>query len=95
MIGGVPGISYKEYELQLEAGTKLFLYTDGLPEATDSHNELFGTNRMTDTLNHVKDGTPSEIIQELAQHVDSYVGEAPQFDDLTMMCIIYNGGSAL
>lgn len=95
VIGGVPGITYKEYELQLEAGTKLFLYTDGLPEATDSHNELFGTDRMTDTLNHVKDGNPSEIIQELAQHVDRYVGEAPQFDDLTMMCIVYNGGSTL
>ncbi len=91
VIGGLPGTKYKEYELRLEPGAKLFLYTDGVPEATDADNNLFGTERMLAALNDSADGTPGEILRGVRRAVDGFVKEAEQFDDLTMMCLTYHG----
>ena len=92
VIGGMEGARYKEYELQLEKGDKLFLYTDGVTEATSSEEELFGTGRMIDALNTCADGRPEEILAGVKSAIDEFVGEAEQFDDLTMMCLEYKGG---
>ena len=91
VIGGMPGIQYKEYELTLEPGAKLFLYTDGVPEATNKDNDLFGTARMVRALNKNPNDTPVNILKNVREAVDAFVEEAEQFDDLTMLCLEYNG----
>ena len=85
------GVRYREYELQLDPGAKLFLYTDGVPEATDADNVLFGTDRMLNALNAAQDKTPEEILKSVRRAVDEFVQDAEQFDDLTMLCVEYRG----
>ena len=91
VIGGMDGVKYKEYELQLKPGSKLFLYTDGVPEATNAENELFGTDRMIEALNVDPQANPKEILGNVRSSVDGFVKEAEQFDDLTMLCMEYIG----
>ncbi len=91
VIGGLDCVRYTEYELELEKGAKIFVYTDGVPEATNEIQQLFGTERMLDALNDARDGTPKEIIQSVLWAVDVFVGDAPQFDDMTMLCVHYIG----
>ena len=91
VIGGMAGIRYKEYELQLKPGDMLFLYTDGVAEATRGGNELFGTKRMLEALNRDPDASPQEILMNVRSAVDEFVGNDEQFDDLTMMCFEYIG----
>lgn len=91
VIGGMDGIRYKEYSLQLEPGEKLFLYTDGLPEATDAEEKMYGTERMIEALNKHAKETPDEILASMHRAVDDFVGGAEQFDDLTMLCLEYKG----
>lgn len=86
VIGAMSGISYHDYEIQLNAGDKLFLYTDGVPEATDSNNRMFGMDRMLNALNDGKLFSPEKILNAVWAHVKEFVGDAPQFDDLTMLC---------
>ena len=91
VIGGMEGIRYREYELNLTPGSRVFLYTDGVPEATDTNNNMFGTERMLDALNEVRDESPEMILKHVRKAVDSFVGNAEQFDDLTMLCLEYMG----
>ena len=91
VLGGMEGVRYREYELQLDPGAKLFLYTDGVPEATDADNVLFGTDRMLNALNAAQDKTPEEILKSVRRAVDEFVQDAEQFDDLTMLCVEYRG----
>ena len=91
VVGGMDGIHYREYELTLEPGQELFLYTDGVPEATDGANELYGTERMMEVLNRNASLEPRQILEAVKADVDRFVGDAPQFDDLTMLCIRYYG----
>jgi len=91
VIGGMPDLNFKEYQIQMEPGTKLFVYTDGVPEATDANDELFGNDRMIEALNSDPDAAPEQILKNVRAHVDAFVKDAEQFDDLTMMCIEYKG----
>ena len=91
VIGGLDDVRYREYELQLEKGDKLFLYTDGVTEATDEKGELFGTERMLGALNAFADASPREILTGVKDAVDAFVGDAEQFDDMTMLCLTYKG----
>ena len=91
VIGGMDGLKYKEYEIQMTPGSKLFLYTDGVPEATDANGEQFGTDRMLAALNEKADAAPQEILRQVRAAVDSFVKDAEQFDDLTMLCLEYRG----
>jgi len=91
VIGAMDGIRYKEYELQLEPGSKIFLYTDGVPEADNADKEMFGTDKMLDALNMNGHADPVEIMENIKAAIDDFVQEAEQFDDLTMLCIEYNG----
>ncbi len=94
VIGGMDGMRYKDYELQMEPGAKLFLYTDGVPEATDAGQVLFGTERMLAALNKNADASPEELLKQVHQDVDDFVKDAEQFDDLTMLCVHYIGEEA-
>ncbi len=91
VIGGMDGVKYQNYELMLEPGSKLFLYTDGVPEATDAQNELFGTDRMLAALNQEPSASPEQVLKNVDSSVKEFVKEAEQFDDLTMLCLEYKG----
>ena len=91
VVGGMEGLRYKEYELIMEPGTKIFVYTDGLPEATDHRGEFFKTDGMLDALHTCENGTVTQIVETVNSAVHKFVGDAPQFDDLTMLCLQYNG----
>ena len=82
-------MKYKEYEIQLTPGAKLFLYTDGVPEATNAAGELFGTERMLEALNSNPNVEPEQILKNVRTYVDEFVKDAEQFDDLTMLCVEY------
>ena len=88
VLGAMDGIPYKEYEIQLEEGDELFVYTDGVPEATDAMNELFGTDRMLAALNK-SERDCKDILACVKNDVAEFVGEAEQFDDLTMLAMRY------
>ena len=94
VVGAMEGLRYKDYELRLEPGDKLFLYTDGVPEATDADMGMFGTARMLEALNAAADGTPQQILRSVRLAVDGFVRDAEQFDDLTMLCLEYRGKEA-
>ncbi|MBR1407740.1 MAG: SpoIIE family protein phosphatase [Clostridia bacterium] len=91
VIGGMEGARYKEYEMQVEPGSKLFVYTDGVVEATDSAKQLYGMERMLSALNAAKDESPEQILRSVRTSVDGFVKGAEQFDDLTMLCLEYKG----
>ena len=91
VVGGMTGVRYKNYEIQLESGSMLFLYTDGVAEATNAENELFGTDRLITALNSSEDFTPCAVLESVDRAVNEFVKDAPQFDDLTMLCMKYNG----
>ena len=91
VIGGMAGMQYKEYELWLNPGDKLFVYTDGVSEATDMNQQLFGTDRMLAALNAVKDNPPEQVLSGVRRAVDEFVKDAEQFDDLTMLCLEFKG----
>lgn len=84
-VGIQPGMVYKDFELQLGKGDKIFIYTDGVPEATDPYDKLFSTNRMTQALNECRDGSPQELLENINKRVKEFVGDRTQFDDLTML----------
>ena len=94
VIGGMEGASYKEYELTLKPGSKLFLYTDGVPEASDAHKRLFGPDRMLEALNTDLTVEPDGTLRNVRQAVEDFVNGAEQFDDITMLCVKYVGKGA-
>ena len=89
--GAMEDVRYREYELRMAPGDKIFVYTDGVPEATAESKEMFGLERMTAALNTCADGSPEEILGGVRSAVDAFVGDAEQFDDLTMLCLTYKG----
>ena len=92
VVGGLEGVKYKNYEFRMEKGDSLFLYTDGVPEANNADGELFGADRMIDALNVDISATPDDTLSNVKRKVQVFVGDADQFDDLTMLCLRYNGG---
>ncbi|MDO4538222.1 MAG: PP2C family protein-serine/threonine phosphatase [Coriobacteriales bacterium] len=91
VIGGIEGMMYMEYEIQMEPGSKVLVYTDGVPEATDANNELYGMERLIDNLNANPEPslTPKGVLTKVRTQVDTFVQDAEQFDDLTMVCVEY------
>ena len=90
-LGARKGREYIDYEIQLSKNDKIFVYTDGVPEATNANKELFGTDRMIDALNTNPEADTKEILRMVRASVDEFVGNAEQFDDLTMLCVEYRG----
>ena len=89
VLAGMENMKYKAGTMQLDVGDKIFQYTDGVTEATNINNELYGMDRLGEILNKVKNGTPHEILPAVKKNIDEFVGEAPQFDDITMLCLEY------
>ena len=90
VLAGMDGIRYKEQEIQLEKGDKIYLYTDGVTEAHNDKNELYGEDRLLKCLNSVKDKSVDDICQKIKEDVELFVGTAEQFDDITMLCVSFN-----
>ena len=91
VLGGMDDMDYHDYELQLEPGDKLFVYTDGVPEATNAKTEMFGTDRMLEALNADIKASPEEMLENVYKEVGKFVGNAEKFDDLTMLGLEYHG----
>ena len=87
VLAGMENARYREYTLELNPGDTLFVYTDGVAEATDAHNTLYGTDRMLTALNGCGQAVPRRLLAEVKTDIDRFVGEAPQFDDITMLAI--------
>ncbi len=90
-VGIINGVEYHEYELQLKPGDGLFVYTDGVPEASNADDEMFGTSRMLETLNREPDADPEKLLRNMRGSVDAFVQDAEQFDDMTMLGFVYHG----
>ena len=91
VLGAMEEVKYKEYEVMLRPGARVFIYTDGLTEASDPDNKMFGTERMLDSLNRRTDASLMEVLQGIQNDVDAFARGAVQFDDLTMLCLEYKG----
>lgn len=90
VLGGMDGMVYKEYDYHLNRGDEIFLYTDGVTEATSSQEELFGNDRLENALNASDDDTADDKLKYVKSRIDEFQGEAPQFDDITMMCLRFH-----
>ena len=89
VLAGMEGVRYRENTLQLEPGDRLYLYTDGVTEATNSHEELFGDERLQNALNEYMDLPVEQLLPKIKECIDAFVGDADQFDDITMLALDY------
>lgn len=87
VMAGMEDVKYREYELELKAGDILFLYTDGVAEATNADEQLYGTDRMLAALNREENADPKALLLAVRSDIDRFVGEAEQFDDITMLAL--------
>ena len=85
------GLKFRETETDLKPGERLFLYTDGVTEATNGDQELFGEKRMIESLQRHSEDSIEDMLSNVRKDIDAFVGDAPQFDDLTMLGIMYKG----
>ena len=85
------GIGFHEYELKLEPGDCIFVYTDGVPDALNSEKEQYGTKRMINALNINKDRSMEELLPAVKRDLDEFAGGEQQFDDVTMLGFRYEG----
>lgn len=92
VIAGMEGMKYRRNEIFLSPGDEIYLYTDGVTEATDSENRLYGEERLVRFLNTLHGLSGEEICHAVKADVADFVGDAPQFDDITMLYLKYNGG---
>ena len=90
-LGVMEGMRYQDYTLQLNPGDSIFVYTDGVPEANNPSEELYGLQRLERTLAQLDDPSPQDVLEAVRADVDKFVGDADQFDDLTMLCMKYQG----
>ena len=90
-VGAMEDAEYREYELQLFPGDKLFVYTDGVPEAIDAQEQAFGTGRMLRALNLDPEAGPEALLGNVKGEMDAFVGGAEPFDDITMLEFVYYG----
>ena len=84
-------IVFSDHEFALEPGESLFVYTDGVTEATNGEMKLFGEDRLLNALNENRDAAPDELLPAIKKAIDDFVGGAPQFDDITMLSFRYHG----
>ena len=93
VVGAVEGMKFAEHEFQLDPGDSLFIYTDGVAEATNSVQELFGSDRMLAALNKDPNAMPEQVLDNVKNGIDEFVQGAEQFDDITMMSLKYFGAN--
>lgn len=92
VLAGMEGIRYRQFEIILEPGDSLYLYTDGVTEATNAENTLYGESRLLNTLNSHKNDVPQVLLPAIKEDIDAFVKDAPQFDDITMLALIIKDG---
>lgn len=90
ILAGMENTKYTSGEFILEPGDKIFEYTDGVTEATNKDKQLFGMKRLEETLSKYSDKSVNELLPLVKKDIDTFVGDAPQFDDITMICLEYN-----
>ena len=90
-VATMEGLKFREHEFELHPGDTLFVYTDGVPEATNADNVLFGTDRMLDSLNRDPDADLKTLLKNVREDIDGFMLDAPQFDDITMLGLTYSG----
>ena len=90
-VGAMEGVPFNEHTFELNPGDALFVYTDGVPEATSEADELFGNDRMLKALNRNPDADPEEVLGNVMEGIREFVEDAEQFDDITMLCFAYHG----
>ena len=93
VIAGMEGVKYRKNELYLAPGDEIYLYTDGVTEATDTNNGLYGEERLNALLDSLHGLSGEEVCRAVKGDIDAFVGDAPQFDDITMLYLKYNGGN--
>lgn len=91
VLAGMQGIRYRTGSIQLEPGDKVFQYSDGIPEAINSEKAPYGMKRLESVLAKNSEKAPSELLPLVKADVDAFVGDADQFDDITMLCIEFKG----
>ena len=89
VVGTLEGIKYRDHTFKLKHGDRIFSYSDGVPEATNSENELYGTDRMLTALNSNPYVDLADVLKTLSRDMDEFVGDATQFDDITMLIFEY------
>lgn len=89
VLAGMEGMKYESGSIMLSPGDKIFQYTDGVTEATNASHELYGMERLTDVLVKNTSKSPAQLLPAIKADIDAFVGEAPQFDDITMLCVEY------
>ncbi len=89
VLAGMEGIRYQCGSMQLSPGDRLFQYTDGVTEATDKDGKLYGMCRLGEVLGQNASLPPTELLVKIKEDIDTFVGDAPQFDDITMLCLEY------
>ena len=89
VLAGMEGVRYRVGEITLNPGDRLFLYTDGVPEATNTQNKLYGEDRLLTFMNKNAETEATVLLPALKMNIDEFVGEAPQFDDITMLMFDY------
>ena len=91
VLAGMEGIRYCKFELQLAPGDTICLYTDGVTEATNAEEQLYGDERLQNLLNRQQGASAQAICEAIKADVDAFVGEAEQFDDITLLCLTWHG----
>ncbi len=87
ILAGMEGMQYTADRITLSEGDRIFQYTDGVTEATSAEEELYGMERLEAVLNRCVDLSPTELLPEVKKDINRFVGDAPQFDDITMLCL--------
>ena len=91
VLAAVESIPMKEYEIDMHAGDRLFVYTDGVPEAINEKEEAYGTDRLAHKLNQLKGMSQEYVLESVLRDIRNFAGTAEQFDDITMLGITYGG----
>lgn len=91
VMGVMPGMKYQEYEIRMQRGDSIYVYSDGAPDAVNPEEEQFERERLLASLNKNPDAAPVELLGQVKGDIDRFVGEAAQFDDITMLCMRYCG----
>ena len=91
VLAGMENVNYRKNEIQIEPGDRIFLYSDGVTETTNIKNKLYGEDRLQELLNSSLDLSVEETIKEVKRDIDNFVGNAEQFDDITMLELLYKG----
>jgi len=92
ILAGMDMTKYKEFEMFLDDGDALFLYTDGVTEAENLSHELLGEDRLIELLRSGNENDPNKVLEDVQHAIEEHAGEAEQFDDITMMSAVMNGG---